>query len=44
MYRKNMEEKAERNYQMNYYMCQRMVFQILDFATKLAHYKELTNK
>ena len=42
MYRKNMAEKAERNYQMNYYMCQRMVFQILDFATKLAHYKELT--
>lgn len=37
-----MAEKGERNYQMNYYMCQRIVFQILDFATKLAHYKELT--
>ncbi len=44
MYRKNMAGKAERNYQMNYLMCQRIVFQILDFATKLAHYRELTKE
>ena len=44
IYRRNMAEKAEKNYQMNYKMCNKIVLQIIDFATKMAHYRELTNK
>lgn len=44
IYRKNMAEKAEKNYQMNYKMCNKIVVQIIDFATKMAHYRELTKK
>ena len=42
IYRKNMAAKAERNYQINYEMCSKIVLQIIDFATKMAHYRELT--
>lgn len=44
IYQRNMAEKAKQNYQMNHLMCYRIVLQILDLATKLAHYRELTNK
>jgi hypothetical protein len=44
VYRKNMANKAEKNYQINYDTCNRIVLQIIDFATKMAHYRELTKK
>ena len=37
-------EKAERNAKKNYSVCQQIVLQILDFATKMAEYRELTEK
>lgn len=44
IYQRNMAEKAERSYQKNFIMCHMVVLQILDLATKIAHYRELTNK
>lgn len=44
IYRKNMADKAAKNYQINYEMCSKIVLQIVDFATKMAHYREITKK
>ena len=44
IYRKNMADKAEKNYQINYDMCSKIVLQIINFATKMAEYREITKK
>ena len=42
LYQKNLAEKAKVNYAKNYTLCQGVLMQILDFATKMAHYRDLT--
>lgn len=37
-------ERAEAKYRKHYDICQDVVGQILDFAGKVAEYRELTNK
>lgn len=44
LYQKNLAERAEKNYHFNYKLCQGIVLQMLDFTTKLAQYRELTQK
>lgn len=44
VYQKNINDKAEQHYKLNYSLCQGIVSHMLDFATKLAHYRELTQK
>ena len=44
VYRRNLAEKAKANYQRNYDECNKITLQIVDFATKMAHYRELTKK
>ena len=42
LYRKNLAEKSKLNYTKNYELCTQVLYQIVDFATKMAHYRELT--
>ena len=42
LYQKNLAEKAKLNYAKNYALCQGILMQMLDFATKMAHYRDLT--
>lgn len=44
LYQKKLAQKAKLNYQANYSVCHDIVLQMFDFATKLAHYRELTKK
>ena len=44
IYRRHMAEKAEKCYQKNFITCHKMVLQMLDLSTKIAYYRELTNK
>ena len=42
LYRKNLAEKSRQNYAKNYELCNQVIHQIVDFATKMVHYRELT--
>ena len=42
LYQENLAEKARLNYAKNYSLCQSVLMQVLDFATKMAHYRDLT--
>ena len=44
LYQRNLAKKAKLHYEANYSVCEGILMQIVDFSTKLVHYRELTKK
>ena len=44
LYKQHKAEQAERDYRKHYQMCWAMTQQAVDLATKIAEYRELTEK
>ena len=42
LYQQKLAEKAKLNYAKNYELCHQVMLQVVDFATKMAHYMDLT--
>lgn len=42
LYQKRLAEKAKQNYAKNYQLCYQILLQVVDFSTKMAHYRKLT--
>ena len=44
LYRANLASKAELNYRRNYQLCREVLLLVVDFATKMAEYRDITEK
>ena len=42
LHRQYLNERAKQHYQKNYQFCHKILLQLVDFSTKMAEYREIT--
>ena len=42
LHRQYLSDRAKQHYQKNYQLCHQIILQLVDFATKMAEYREVT--